>query len=71
MPAALNQVAAQPVQNFNDALRLAATDIYLEQRRLAHQALKHYGVMMLDVEPAQLPVALVNRYLDIKRSGRL
>ena len=25
----------------------------------------------LDVEPDQLPVALVNRYLDIKRSGRL
>ena len=69
--AALNQVAEQPVQNFNDALRLAATDIYLEQRRLAHEALKHYGVMMLDVEPAQLPVALVNRYLDIKLSGRL
>jgi uncharacterized protein (DUF58 family) len=68
---ALNQVAAQSVQNFNDALRLAATDIYLEQRRLAHQALKHYGVIMLDVEPAQLPVALVNRYLDIKRSGHL
>ncbi len=69
--AALNQVAAQPVENFNDALRLTATDIYLEQRRLAHQALKHYGVVMLDVEPAQLPVALVNRYLDIKRSGSL
>lgn len=69
--AALNQVAAQPVQNFNDALRLAAADIYLEQRRLAHEALKHYGVRMLDVEPAQLPVALVNRYLDIKLSGRL
>jgi len=69
--AALNQVAEQAVQGFNDALRLAATDIYLEQRRLAHRALKHYGVMMLDVEPAQLPVALVNRYLDIKLSGRL
>ena len=69
--AVLNQIAHQPVQNFEHALRLSATDIYLEQRRLAHQALKHLGVMMLDVEPAQLPVALVNRYLDIKLSGRL
>lgn len=69
--AVLNQVAQQPVQAFDDALQLAATDIYLEQRRQAHQALKKFGVMMLDVEPAQLPVALVNRYLDIKLSGRL
>jgi len=69
--AVLNQVAQQPVQSFDNAVRLAATDIYLEQRRQAHQALKNFGVMMLDVEPAQLPVALVNRYLDIKLSGRL
>ena len=69
--AVLNQVAQQPVKSFDNALQLAATDIYLEQRRQAHQALKNFGVMMLDVEPAQLPVALVNRYLDIKLSGRL
>jgi len=69
--AVLNQVAQQPVQGFDQALLLASTDIYLEQRRQAHQALKNFGVMMLDVEPAQLPVALVNRYLDIKLSGRL
>lgn len=69
--AVLNQVAQQPVQGFDQALRMAATDIYLEQRRQAHQVLKNFGVMMLDVEPARLPVALVNRYLDIKLSGRL
>ena len=69
--AVLNQITQQPVQNFDQAVCLAATDIYLEQRRQAHQALKNFGVMMLDVEPAQLPVALVNRYLDIKLSGRL
>ena len=69
--AVLNQVVQQPVQSFDQALRVAATDIYLEQRRQAHQALKNFGVMLLDVEPARLPVALVNRYLDIKLSGRL
>lgn len=69
--AILNQVVQRPVQSFDQALSMAATDIYLEQRRQAHQALKNFGVMMLDVEPAQLPVALVNRYLDIKLSGRL
>ncbi len=69
--AILNQVAQQPVQSFDQALSMAATDIYLDQRRQAHQVLKNFGVMMLDVEPARLPVALVNRYLDIKLSGRL
>jgi hypothetical protein len=29
------------------------------------------GVEVLDVEPPALPVALVNRYLDIKHSGVL
>lgn len=67
----LNHITQQSVTDFDDALRLAATDIYLEQRRAAHEALKRSGVLLLDVEPAQLPVALVNRYLDIKLSGRL
>lgn len=67
----LNHVAQQEVRDFDDALNLAATQVYLEQRRMAHQALQRSGVLLLDVEPARLPVALVNRYLDIKLSGRL
>ncbi len=67
----LNRIAQQEVKDFSDALNLAATQVYLEQRRTAHQALQRSGVLLLDVEPARLPVALVNRYLDIKLSGRL
>jgi hypothetical protein len=29
------------------------------------------GVIALDVEPERLPIALVNRYLELKRGGRL
>jgi hypothetical protein len=29
------------------------------------------GVRVLDVVPEQLPMALVNRYLDLKQSGAL
>jgi hypothetical protein len=29
------------------------------------------GAVAVDVEPEELPIALVNRYLDIKRAGRL
>jgi hypothetical protein len=28
-------------------------------------------VIALDVEPERLPIALVNRYLELKRGGRL
>jgi hypothetical protein len=30
-----------------------------------------HGAVCLDVEPPELPIALVNRYIDIKRGGRL
>jgi hypothetical protein len=33
--------------------------------------LERHGAVCLDVEPDQLPIALVNRYIEIKRSGRL
>jgi hypothetical protein len=33
--------------------------------------LEGLGAMCVDVEPEQLPMALVNRYLEIKGSGRL
>ena len=35
------------------------------------ERLQHLGVQVLDLLPAQLPIALVNRYFDIKRAGRL
>lgn len=67
----LTDVLEERITDFHSAVRLAATDLFLEERRLAHEAMKHYGVMVLDVAPEQLPISLVNRYLDIKLSGRL
>jgi uncharacterized protein (DUF58 family) len=67
----INDVLVQPVRDFDSALRHSATHLYLNERRRAHEAIKAYGVLAVDVEPEQLPVALVNRYLEIKRSGRL
>ena len=49
----------------------AATAEYLQGRELAFRRLERGGAVCLDVEPAELPIALVNRYIDIKRSGRL
>ncbi|MES2000485.1 MAG: DUF58 domain-containing protein [Pseudomonadota bacterium] len=67
----INDVLMEPIRHFDAALRNSATHLYLNERRKAHEAIKAYGVLSVDVEPAQLPVSLVNRYLDIKRSGRL
>jgi len=67
----LSEVLEQPVYNFNDALRYVATLDYLKSRQRAHDVLKSYGVIYLDTVPEQLPVKMVNRYLEIKRGGRL
>ena len=68
---ALDETLAQPVRSFDGALTHAAALDYREDRALALRRVARHGAMTLDVAPAQLPVALVNRYLDIKRSGRL
>ena len=67
----LDQALQQPVTGLDSALTHAATQDYLYERARAIKRIEHGGAMTLDVEPKQLPIALVNRYLEIKRSGRL
>lgn len=69
--ASLGQLVEQPVGDLDDALRFTSALHFLEQRRAAHERLRGQGVFSLDVEPLQLPVALVNQYLDIKSAGLL
>ena len=44
---------------------------YREQRTAAHDALRSHRVMVLDVTSDELPAALVERYLAVKRDGVL
>jgi uncharacterized protein (DUF58 family) len=67
----LLRALAAHIDNFDRALTHAATAEYLQRRELAFHRLERSGAVCLDVEPAELPIALVNRYIDIKRSGRL
>ncbi|BCT92141.1 membrane protein [Lysobacter helvus] len=53
------------------ALRTSAAAQYLEQRAAAHDALRRHRVQVVDVTCAELPAALVERYLAIKRDGSL
>ena len=67
----LSRALAARADTFDRALTHAATADYLARRELAFRRLERGGAVCLDVEPAELPISLVNRYIDIKRSGRL
>jgi uncharacterized protein (DUF58 family) len=67
----LSRALASRADSFDRALTHAATADYLQRRSLAFRRLERRGAVCVDVEPAELPIALVNRYIDIKRSGRL
>jgi len=68
---ALDEVLETSVETFKDAIRAGAAARYLGQRRAAHDALRQRHVSVLDVTAEQLPGALVEHYLTIKRAGVL
>ncbi len=61
----------KPVGSLDDALRFHGVYDYLQHRRNLHDTLNHTGAICLDTTARDLPVRLVNQYLDIKRAGRL
>lgn len=67
----LDQALAAEVDDVHGAVRASATAAYLDQRAQAHEALRRQRVMTLDVAAADLPGALVERYLSVKRDGLL
>jgi uncharacterized protein (DUF58 family) len=69
--AILSRAMKARVDTHERALTYAATAEYLRTRDLAFRRIERNGTQCLDVEPAQLPIALVNRYLDIKRTRLL
>ncbi len=67
----LDRVLSEPVHDFETALRFQSVLDYLDSRRQGFDALKHHGALLIDTLPEQLPIALVNSYLDIKARGVL
>ena len=65
----LSRALAARVDSFDRALTHAATAENLQRRELAFRRLERGGAVCLDVEPADLPIALVNRYIDINAAG--
>ena len=67
----LDNILAHPANDFDEAIRYSAVIDYLSKRNRIHNQLGDSGIMTLNVTAEQLPIAVVNRYLDIKRSNIL
>jgi uncharacterized protein (DUF58 family) len=55
----------------DETLETAAAFSYLASRRRLYQSWEHSGLLTLETTPADISSALINRYLGIKRSGKL
>jgi len=67
---ALDRVRTEPVKDLEGALRYAAAAVYERERSATTQRVQASGAILMESLPEQLAVALVNRYLELKRSGR-
>jgi len=68
---ALDDTILTPVEDFEAALTHGAAVEYRVRRDATFRRLKQGHVAFLDVPPQRLALALVNRYLEVKRSGQL
>jgi len=67
----LDQTLNVAPQDLQEALRYSAVLNYLESRNRIHNNLRESGVITLNVTAEQLPISIVNRYLEIKSSNIL
>jgi uncharacterized protein (DUF58 family) len=67
----VDELGQQQVTDFNSAVEYAQANDYLQRRRRSFARLAATGVIVLDVPPAKLAMALVNQYLELKRSAVL
>jgi uncharacterized protein (DUF58 family) len=64
-------IAERSPQNANEALETAAAFSYLASRRELYRSWEHIGLLTLESQAEDLSPALINRYLEVKKSGRL
>jgi uncharacterized protein (DUF58 family) len=65
------EIANQPLATEQSGLEAAAALAYEQRRRDMLRRLAMGGVIMIDCEPQQLGIELVNRYTALKRSGSI
>jgi uncharacterized protein (DUF58 family) len=67
----IDGIAAARPEAVGDAWRKAAAEELLRAREEALSHMRRAGVLVLDVTPQRAAEAVVERYLDLKRRGRL
>ena len=55
----------------DEVLETAAARSYLANRRRLYAKWEHSGLLVLETSPAHISSALINKYLSIKKSGKL
>jgi uncharacterized protein (DUF58 family) len=68
---AVESLLREPVGSFKNALQFGAAEAYMGERRALLKQIEGHGMLTVDVPARELPVALANRYLEIKRAARL
>jgi uncharacterized protein (DUF58 family) len=54
-----------------EILEAAAAYTYLANRRRLYRKWEHSGLLVLETSPQQISSALINKYLSVKKSGKL
>jgi len=65
----VGELISQPLDRGEAVLDIASAHLYEQSRRDAFNRLADRGPLMIDAEPEQLGVQLVNRYHAVKRAG--
>jgi uncharacterized protein (DUF58 family) len=67
----LSHVVREPIETLRDGARKAVAFRLLRDRARALHALRHGGVHILDVEPQQLTLPLVNQFVELRQRNLL
>jgi len=67
----VGELISQPLVSTEAVLDIASAHLYEQSRRDAFNRLADRGPLMIDAEPDQLGVQLVNRYHAVKRAGMI
>jgi uncharacterized protein (DUF58 family) len=67
----VGELMAQPLVSGESAIDVASAHLYEQARRDAFNRLADRDALMVDAEPDQLGIALVNRYHSVKKAGKI
>jgi uncharacterized protein (DUF58 family) len=67
----LRQYTRAPVGSMVDGTRHAVAFRLLREREVALQSLRHSGVHVVDVEPNELTIPLINRFIELRQGNLL